>query len=728
MNKSSAESLLNATTRNTDNRSKPVVLPNELPEESIVNGEDNQPTLPLEKSCISIDRKAEHQAQPVESPNDSPKANFGSSDTMLGKQPALTTDDVSISNIDSDADQPRQALTSPGYGPNQISKEASIEIDRSSHHVATPLDLSPFGEVIKECTLEVNHPNQPPVAKKGNFKTYDHSNFRLTTGDEEDEDEDPCLSMIAEGKGGKCELRHHAHWGVSAARYSTHRSGVILCSTTLCLGTSPDIKTSTVLQIIHTSYAMPITAGAGGGRNKLFGKTPLLQITWCRNNRQSSSDDEDAYLLWAHVRRRNKEQRYKLGPVQRGNFFNLDIWIVYDADSERFELGIDLDEDNRLLKNVDDWLTLTPTSYFQMGCQINKTADEDETAPSDTSMQMLFKKIDINIPTGEPIDEEDEEDTDDDSDEDDEESDDDENDDSDDYEDDNSMAEISVESSDGNEWEEEVVSDGDSSSDSGSYTSGDESGDSDMWAEESVQDLDESSSGSGSSYDNEKEEDKDTDEGKEEDRWAEVSVSDEEIDSVLEEQVIEHSGGSAGFPAVSAEEEEIIEYYDGSSGSDYSVESVSEVTVHSSGSAYYIGVDESNAKDLSKLADRKQIDFVIARKKTSKQENYRGYSKVAIWTDLTVSVYQAVKSACSGTRIFVLSKRVKQKIKNGEMVGYITYGTGEHVRKVSFAACKKTLLANAIDDVLPVTETTLSILIAYEEVATADDEEEELSD
>ena len=75
-----------------------------------------------------------------------------------------------------------------------------------------------------------------------------------------------------------------------------------------------------------------------------------------------------------------------------------------------------------------------------------------------------------------------------------------------------------------------------------------------------------------------------------------------------------------------------------------------------------------------------------------------------------------------------LSKRVKQKIKNGEMVGYITYGAGEYVRKVSFAACKKTLLAHAIDDVLPVTETTLPIMITYEEVVTADDDEEELSD
>ena len=161
---------------------------------------------------------------------------------------------------------------------------------------------------------------------------------------------------------------------------------------------------------------------------------------------------------------------------------------------------------------------------------------------------------------------------------------------------------------------------------------------------------------------------------------------------------------------------------------DYSVESHSDYTINSTGSAFYLPVDESNANELLQLADRKQIELVIARRRMMDKEDNRGYHKIAPCADLSVSLYEAVKKACAGTRIFVLGKALKKKLKDGDMIGYMRYGKGKDVHKLPFLTCKKISLNQAIDEVLPVTESVLPVIITYEQALNLADDEEELSD
>ena len=700
----------------------------------IANLDDESSTaVPTAESPISSSTAgaSEEVAQPMEDgdlpsqdlPNDSASVRMESMETPtepLSSEPSLEeggTEPKKVMANDSrpPVDIPTAAVVSDTVESNDSQAESvdatpqTMDVaDSDSQNLESSITNKPdhaffeFEQVLSDCTLEVQHTDQPPVPKKGYFHQYAHPNFCMVRGDNDSEDV-PALSITAEGDSGRCELRHHLLWGISAARYSYRRSGVILCSSTLSIAPSSDkIQAFTIFQIIHSSYELPVSA-TDGSSSKLFAKKSLLRLLVERNAPQDSKDQND-YILSAHLRRqrRKREKQYQLGSLPHGEYFDLDVYIVFDPESERYELGIDLNEENCLMKQIDNWLALSPTNYFQFGSHINDISTNAEASPDSKipSVQVSYRKIDMNIPTGDPIDDDldfGEE--------------------SEDYtsaveESESNLSEtIEVQSTTSHGSETvEYVSDSDSSSSSSSSSGSSSSSNGEVWDEVSVSDEDATSNHSDSSDESESDSSGTSGDGRwdeisvieegdeeEEDEWAEVPVSDDGEDSILEE---EYSG---------------------------SEDSLSEVTVHSSGSAFYIGVDESEEKGLKELAERKQVQFIITRQKMVSKENSSGYSKVADWTDMSVSVYEAVKSACKGSRIFVLTKRSKQKLKRGEMIGYITYGKGENVRKVPFAACKKTPLRYAIDEVLPVTEHILPITITYAEV-TGDDDEEELSD
>lgn len=254
-----------------------------------------------------------------------------------------------------------------------------------------PFAARQFQSVLSQCKLQ--WPTQPKYNKvavgQGQFEGYAHADFCLTN----DNGNDACMSMAMTGAGCRCELRHGTHWSItdaSAAAATGNNNTNIYLKATICI---PPVDASRVESF---TFAQIHTHDFKDRNGQTYEKGPFLRMAWKHKVRGGKNNTTDAIvaILREDLRRQGKANTcYDLNFPRPDGFFDLLIAVVYNPDSQHYELKIDLDGVNRLTKdNIDFWAPMY-TNYFKAGCYLGSGVDDQEP-----TAKVLFKALEIGVP------------------------------------------------------------------------------------------------------------------------------------------------------------------------------------------------------------------------------------------------------------------------------------------------------------------------------------------